>query len=239
MPYKLNKIIFDRDNINDYETHTHPLDTEIDFPFVAGKLQELIPKAHQYGKKSRLELSTSPLFNESGLEKLIPEVGPKGIYYLELRPGHKLKQLVVDPDDVVVDIYIGVKDTLIYSFYNPTRRKSIAITAAIEKDDEGVYLKLKANPSDIRWRQYFINSIYSKNKNLETQTFNVAVRELMTQDQLADYLQVSKKTIQNWTSLGKLPTEKISGTKEVRYRKSSIDEALKSGEIKSTSRKMK
>ncbi len=47
------------------------------------------------------------LFNESGLTKLIPAVGPKGIYYLELRPGHKLKQLVVEPDDVVVDIYIG------------------------------------------------------------------------------------------------------------------------------------
>ena len=56
MPYKLNKIIFQRDNIKDYETHTHPLNTEIDFPFVAGKLQELVPKDHQYGKKSRLEV---------------------------------------------------------------------------------------------------------------------------------------------------------------------------------------
>ena len=93
MSYKLNKIIFERDNIEDYETHTHPLDTEIDFPFVAGKMQELIPEEYQYGKKSRLELSESPLFNESGLTKLIPEVGPQGIYYLELRPKHKLKQL--------------------------------------------------------------------------------------------------------------------------------------------------
>ena len=107
MPYKLKKIIFQRDNIKDYETHTHPLDTEIDFPFVAGQFKELVPKEHQYSKKSRLELSTSPLFNESGLTKLIPEVGPKGIYYLELRPGHKLKQLVVEPEDVYVDIYIG------------------------------------------------------------------------------------------------------------------------------------
>jgi len=156
MPYKLNKIIFQRDNIKDYETHTHPLDTEIDFPFVAGQFKELVPEEHQYGKQSRLELSTSPLFNESGLTKLIPEVGPKGIYYLELRPGHKLKQLVVEPDDVYVDIYIGPKDTLIYSFYNPTRRNTISITAAIEKDDESVYSKIKAAPKDLIWRQYYI-----------------------------------------------------------------------------------
>ncbi len=186
-----------------------------------------------------MELSDIPLFNESGLTKLIPEVGPKGIYYLELRPKHKLKQFVVDPDDVVVDIYIGPKDTLIYSFYNPTRRKSIAITAAIEKDDEGVYLKIKANPADIRWRQYFINSISSKYQALDTQTYNFTVRELMTQDQLADYLQVSKKTIQNWTSTGKLKGEWISGTKEVRYRKSTIDDLLKSDSIKSGYHKLK
>ncbi len=54
MPYKLNKIIFQRDNIKDYETHTHPLDTEIDFPFVAGKMQEFVPIENQYGNKSRI-----------------------------------------------------------------------------------------------------------------------------------------------------------------------------------------
>ncbi len=29
MPYKLNKIIFQKDNLQDYETHTRPLETEI------------------------------------------------------------------------------------------------------------------------------------------------------------------------------------------------------------------
>jgi len=218
MPYKLNKIIFQRDNIKDYETHTHPLDTEIDFPFVAGKLQELVPKENQYGKQSRLEISTSPLFNESGLTKLIPEVGPKGIYYLELRPGHKLKQLVVDPDDVYVDIYIGPKDTLIYSFYNPTRRKSIAITASIEKDDQKVYSKLKSDPQDIYWRQHFVRLAMDKIDNEKSES---KLSEYMTVDEVAKLLKLSKKTIRNWTSEGKIPSVKLGSA--VRYRKTQIE----------------
>jgi hypothetical protein len=210
MPYKLNNIVFERDNINDYETHTHPLDTEIDFPFVAGKLQELIPKEHQYGKQSRLELSTIPLFNESGLTKLIPEVGPNGIYYLELRPGHKLRQLIVDPEDVVVDIYIGQKDTLIYSFYNPTRRKTIAITASIEKDDEGVYSQIKAAPIDLIWRQYYIkralqSSSASVKENAKVQKIT---KEILTSDEAANFLRMKKKTLQNDTSQGRVKSLK-------------------------------
>ncbi len=210
MPYKLNKIVFQRDNIKDYETHTHPLDTEIDFPFVAGKLQELIPKEHQYGKQSRLELSTIPLFNESGLTKLIPEVGPKGIYYLELRPGHKLRQLIVDPEDVYVDIYIGPKDTLIYSFYNPTRRNTISITAAIEKDDESVYSQIKAAPDDLTWRQYYIKrSLQSSSESMKENTkVEKITREILTSDEAANYLRMKKKTLQNYASQGRVKSLK-------------------------------
>ena len=50
------------------------------------------------------------------------------------------------------------------------------------------------------------------------------IRELMNADQVADYLQVKKKTIQNWTSDGKIPFCHIGGS--VRYRKSEIDEEL-------------
>jgi excisionase family DNA binding protein len=224
MPYKLNNIIFQRDNINDYETHTHPLDTEIDFPFVAGKLQELIPKEHQYGKQSRLELSTSPLFNESGLAKLIPEVGPKGIYYLELRPGYKLNQLVVEPEDVVVDIYFGAENTLIYTFYNPSRRKNIVITASIEEDKQNVYTKLKSDPKDIIWRQHFIRkamAVFNKEGMIPPKK---EYPENMTAVQAADYLQVKEKTIRNWTSQGKIHSVKISGI--VRYKKSEIDKLM-------------
>jgi excisionase family DNA binding protein len=222
MPYKLNKIIFQKDNLQDYETHTRQLNTEIDNPFIAGKLREMFPEENQYG--NILELSTSLLFNESGLTKLIPEVGPKGIYYLELKPGHKLKQLVVEPDDVVVDIYFGREDTLIYSFYNPTRRKSIAITASIEKDTENVYTKLKSDPKDIIWRQHFIRRAMADFKKEGMAQPKKEFPEIMTAVQAADYLQVKEKTIRNWTSQGRIPSASIGGA--VRYKKSDIDKLL-------------
>jgi hypothetical protein len=50
---------------------------------------------------------------------------------------------------------VGAKDT---SFYNPTRRVTIAITASIEKD-HAVYTKIKSDLSDIFWRQYYIIEI--------------------------------------------------------------------------------
>lgn len=225
MPFKLNKIIFQRDNIRDYETHTHPMDTEIDFPFIAGKLQELIPKEHQYGKRSKLELSSTPLFNESGLAKLIPEVGPKGIFYLELRPGYKLKQLIVEPDDVVTDLYVGPKDTLIYSFYNPTRRNSISITCSIEQDSQA-YSKIKSDLADIHWRQYFIR-VAQGNAEEKSKT---KIHENMTADQVADYLQLDIKTIRNWTSENKIPFVKLGGS--VRYPRERIDDWIKSKEKK-------
>ena len=142
-----------------------------------------------------MEISTSPLFNESGLAKLIPEVVPKGIYYLELRPKHKLKQLIVDPDDVVADICIGTKDTLIYSFYNPTRRNQISITASIEKDTEGVYSQIKAEPNDLIWRHYFVQRTI-----LNTQTSAVKInkrekidKEILIADRAANYLRMRQR----------------------------------------------
>ena len=236
MPYKLNKIIFHRDHDWGYETHTHPLNKEIDFPFIAGELQELIPKKDQFGKKSNLEISNTPLFNEKGLGKLVPDVGPKGIYYLELRPGYKLEKLYVEPDDVIVDIYFGGLATLdkssshkslVYSFYNPTRRTAINISCRLINDSENIWQKIYMYPDDLYWRQYFIKQAMTGNViSLES---SPAQKELMNQDQIAEYLQVSKKTIQNWTTNGIIPFEKLPGTREVRYRKSEIDTLLKSG----------
>ena len=227
MPYKLNKIIFQRDHDWGYESHTHPLNKEIDFPFIAGELQELIPQKDQFGKKSNLEISNTPLFNEKGLGKLVPDVGPKGIYYLELRPDHKIKQLVVDPEEVVTDIYIGAEDTLIYSFYNPTRKNSISITASIEKDCK-IYSKIKSDLSDIHWRQYIIRLAMDK---VQENKSELNVSSNMTAKEVANYLGVGTKTIRNWTSEDKIPFVKLGGS--VRYPKERIDNWLKSKEKKS------
>ena len=121
------------------------------------------------------------------MTKLIPEVGPKGIYYLELRPGYKLKQLIVEPEDVVVDIYIGAKDTLIYSFYNPTRRNHISITASSEKDKDNIYAKLKSDLTDIYWRQYFVRVAIDI---VDIKKGDTKISENMTAEEVANYLNV-------------------------------------------------
>lgn len=223
MPYKLNKIIFQRDYSWGYETYTYDLNAEIDFPYVAGMLQELVPKDKSQIRKYKPEISDDLLFNEKGLTKLIPEVGPKGIYYLELRPSYKLKQLFVEPDDVVVDIFIGSEETLIYSFYNPTRRSTINIMAAVEKDGEGVYSQIKAEPEDLIWRQYFIKRIQlssldtsddkTKSQGLE--------KEILNPDEAANFLRMKKKTLQNYASQGK-----VKSLKGGKFRKKDLEEYL-------------
>lgn len=225
MPYKLKKIIIQRDNsdADDLETHIHQLDSEIDSPYVAGKLQDLIPLELQHNEGWKLELSTPRLFNAAGLEKLVPEVGPKGIYYLELRPGYKLNQLMVDPDEVVVDIFIGPIDTLIYSFYNPTRRNSISITASIEKDTEGVYAQIKAEPNDLIWRQYFVKRamLSSQGPISPPKKSEIIEKDILTSDEAAVYTRSSKKTLQNYASQGKLKS--LKGGK---FRRKDLDEFL-------------
>jgi excisionase family DNA binding protein len=237
MPYKLNKIIFQRDRTWGCETYSYTLNTEIDFPYAAGMLQKLTPKEPFPTKNYKPEISDLPLFNEKGLGKLIPQVGPKGIYYLELRPGYKLEKIYAEPDELIIDIYYGGQHvidktsshkSLIYSFYNPTRRVAINISCRLVKDTESIWQKIYAHPDDLYWRQLFIND--AKSGNILSVQIQPPVKELMNQDQLAEYLQVTKKTIQNWTANRTIPFEKIPGTREVRYRKSDIDAHLKSAD---------
>jgi excisionase family DNA binding protein len=223
MPYKLNKIIFQRDYEWGYESYTYDLNTEMEFPFAAGMLQELVPKDKSQISKYKPEISDTPLFNEKGLGKLVPDVGPKGIYYLEIRSDHKLRQLFVEPDEVIVDIYFGAKDTLIYSFYNPTRRNTISITAAIEKDTEGVHSQIKAEPDDLIWRHYFVQRAL-----LSTQKSTVKInqsakidKEILTADEAANYLRMKKKTLQNYVS-----ESKIKSLKGGKFRRKDLEEFM-------------
>jgi excisionase family DNA binding protein len=127
----------------------------------------------------------------------------------------------------VVDIYIGDEERLIYSFYNPTRKNNIIITAASEKDKDNVHAKLKSDPTDIYWRQYFIRVAMDI---VDIKKFDAKVSENMTAEEVANYLNLEIKTIRNWTSEGKIPSVKLGSA--VRYQKERIDNWLKSNEKK-------
>ena len=218
MPYALNKIIHQRDYETFFQSLEFTLNETIQFPYIAGEMQSLIPQDASFDVDKPLVVEQS-LFNKAGLCKIIVPVGEGGIYYLELREGHALDKILVEPDDVVVDIFFG-DGTLIYSFYNPvgSGSKNIVITAALVKDSDGIYDKLKSDPTDPIWRQYFVRRAIA---NLDSGPPIDSFPELMTAVQVAKYLQVKEKTIRNWTSEDKIPYSKINGV--VRYKKAEIE----------------
>lgn len=223
MPYAVNKIIHHRDYVSFYQSLEFPLEATVQFPYIAGEMQSLIPEGAAFDI-TKAPVVKTPLFNKAGLCKLVVQVGEGGIYYLELRGDHMLDQVIVEPTDIVVDIFYG-DGTLIYSFYNPvgTDHDRLILTAKLVEDTEGVYSKIKSDPTDPIWRQYFIRRALVQIDG-STQPPPKQYPEYMTAVQAADYLQVQVKTIRNWTSQGKIPVSKIGGT--ARYSKTALDEKM-------------
>ena len=114
-----------------------------------------------------------------------------------------VKELYGPANKVAYDLFYG-EESLIYSLYGDLK-DTLSFNFKVYKDKNNIYQKLKTNPEDIYFRHHFINRALA-NAN---RTFEVAdsesYRELMTGDQTADFLQIGKKTFQNWVSDGKIP----------------------------------
>jgi len=214
-----NKIIHYRDYGKYYERQEFDLIEPAQMSYAAGEFQSLIPKGARLRTDVDLRLE-KPLFNKSKNAKIMEKVGKNGMFYLELQPRNILETLFSEPDCLVVDLYYG-KDSLIYGFYNPSDSKTITITAKVGEDIQDVFSKLKANYSDIEYRQYFIRKALVK-PGVEKFKVQAPIRELMNAEQVADYLQVKVKTIHNWKSEGKIPFAKLP-TGSVRYKLSEIE----------------
>ena len=231
--YRVKKLIVDWDSpqssVYKYRRQTFIINEEMDFPYFAGSLKVLFPPTMKLDLVEKY-YKDNELFNAQGLAKIILPIGSMGLYYLILRPKFKIDKLFVEPDHVVVDIYYGENNNLIYSFYNPTQQSSIAITASIKKDDKGIYSKLKSNPTDIYWRQYFVRVALNNADTVLSPPDKTP--EIMSIDEVARYLNLKSQTIRNWTSQRKIPSVKIGGS--VRYKKLEIDKWL---EQKNKSRK--
>jgi excisionase family DNA binding protein len=134
----------------------------------------------------------------------------------------------MEPDDVIADIYFNEEDEcLVYSFYNPTNRNAITITATITEDIDGVYQKIASYPDDLNWRQHFIRRAMIKTGTGILEAPKELAHKYMTAKQVAVYLQLEEKTIRNMTSEGRIPFVRVGGA--VRYEKDKIDEAIKNG----------
>ena len=218
MSFPINKIIVYRDFIDYFLRLDIALKGEVYSPYCAGEYGLLVPELKDQ-ESHTLKKTNTPLFNRSGLGKFVVDVGKNGIFYVELRAGSVLEKVIITPKEVVMDLYYSDQYVLIYSFYNPTKRAAININASIIEDQNNIYNKLKNDPTDPIWRQYFVRQ--ALNEISSDDPPKSQFRELMTASQVADYLQVELKTINNWTSEGKIPFKKVG--RLPRYIKTEID----------------
>jgi excisionase family DNA binding protein len=157
------------------------------------------------------------LFNET------IDVGNKGLYYFVLQKGYKIDQLLFQPDEIIVDLFIHKDGRLIYSFYNSTQKRNIIIKGKITNDIEKIAERLKSNLTDVAFREYFIKlAIEDFGKEIKIPEYYPSI---MTSNQVALYLNLAEKTIRKLTSEKKIPVTKIGGS--ARYRKEDLDLFLK------------
>jgi len=198
----------------------------IDSPYGFAPLAQIIPPPERLESSEEIK---HPLFGASGSFKVVPEIGIHGLYLLRLRPHYRLRNLIVEPAEVVVDLHANANESITYTFYNPTRRSSIVVSGHLAEDIEGFYRKLTSYPDDAIWRQSLVLRSMAQSESGEPGPLAVSYPSLMTAEQLADYLQVAEKTIRKWTSENKIPHSNLGGA--VRYRKEQIDAAIADGSI--------
>lgn len=214
------KIIADHVYLKNFGRTTYQYDNEVDIPYLAGNFKDLVP--NEKDAKPFAEIVNRQYINDSFMFNETIEIGSKGLYYIILHKGYKIEKLLHEPDDMNVDIFIHKDGRLIYSFYNPTRRKNIIIKGKVSKDFDDVAKRLRANIDDILFRNYFIKlALEDYTKEIKIPNF---IPSIMNANQVALYIGVAEKTIRSWTSQKKIPFTKINQT--VRYRQSDIDKWL-------------
>ena len=75
MSFKVEKIIYHKIGEEGYSQAKYVLDKSYLLPFFAGKFQALIPYEAKPASKTSTEFFDKPFFNESGLFKVVVEIG--------------------------------------------------------------------------------------------------------------------------------------------------------------------
>jgi excisionase family DNA binding protein len=208
-----------------YEHYEVNAKTSFESPYLAGEYRSFISKEAATANELKLKTFDEPLINKSNAFKKTIKIGKEGLYFLEIRFGYIIANLIVHPDDVIVDIYFGIDDTLIYSFYNLSDQDLIEVVAKIIPDDEETPKKLRTDPTDIYWRNYFIRRARNilTEANVPKKVAKVKEHEILTAQEAADYLRISKKSLQNYVSQGK-----VVSLRSGKFRKKDLDSYLES-----------
>ncbi len=202
------------------------LDEPVIYQYAVGHaLPSLAPsEAKVHADKS--EIYNVPLFNKKNHTKIVDPLGQHGLLHIQLMPGRFLESIFVEPAGISIDLILAIDGALIYEFYNTSLAETIAITTTCAMDKSNIYSKIKTNPDDLEYRQYFIRKALKVPGYGNLEEPKVTFPEIMTAEQVALYLQLSLSTVRNKTSSRELPFVKIAGS--TRYKKSDIEALLKS-----------
>jgi excisionase family DNA binding protein len=163
-----------------------------------------------------------PFANSSGLFRQVLDLGEYGWYLAAIPPGTIFSSLIAVPEDIAIDIFLNTETSnLIFGFYNPITT-SINITAKLADDRRGVMAKIKANPTDIELRNYFLKQCLAR--PLSSTAYEEKIPELMTHDEASVFLGISTKTLYNWVSERKIAVTKVG--KINKFRKKDLDSWL-------------
>lgn len=215
-------VMYDRGSSHDFEHYAYK--EPFDAPYAVGEFQDFIPtykrKLVEHGKIE------APLFNTAGRTMIPVAVGKWGMFYFKLRPMHLLTEIFVDPENIDVSLYFD-DDSLIYAFYNNTRRPTFNVSARIGEDVEEVFAKLKSDPKNELLYKLYVRKAFAKSSRLNEEMSKA--ESVMTAEQLTQYAKVGLQTIRNMTSNGKIPFVKFG--RAVRYRKDEVDEWMKAHRV--------
>jgi len=109
MPIKLTKILIHIDWDTSHGELRMRYDKPIDSPYDLASLSRTIPRPDYLESDHVIRDS---FFSRTGTFKVIPEVGRSGLYPLLLRPNYRLKNLIVDPEEIVVDVYANANESI-------------------------------------------------------------------------------------------------------------------------------
>lgn len=173
------------------------------------------------------------------------EIGPSGVYLLELGEFIFLDKVILNPENTLLNCWFSYDrpNRLIYAFYHNSQDTEIIEIIAKGINDEENFRKLQLDFIDPLMKDNFLRRTQEKisaalrQRSSKSSGKNKVVKTLMNVTELADYLGVSKKTIYNWNSQGKLPKFNLLGSP--RYRKIDIDEWLTKNIITQKTRKRK
>ena len=226
MPQLVKQVIQYREHTD--KTHSRlvwELDEPVIYQYAVGEpLPNMVP-ANSKVHIDKSETFEVPLFNKRNHTKIVDPLGQHGLLHIQLMPGKFLESIFVEPAGISIDLLLANNGALIYEFYNTSLAETISITTTCATDKSNIYSKIKMNPDDLEYRQFFIRKALKVPSYGNIDEPKITYPEIMTAEQVAQYLQLSLSTVRNKTSSRELPSVKIAGS--TRYQKSDIDGLLK------------